>query len=302
MNKPDILVIYHRADFDGLFCREIARKFLGDRASYVGWDYGDPVPVVADTAEVYMLDVSIAELMGHPRLVWIDHHKSAMEAYPAAICGYRIDGVAACRLAWQWFAGYSNTQRPFGDSGVYLPSKACFVAHLVDEPLAVRMVGEYDIWDKRDPRADLFQHGLRSQEIDFQRLLCDPRRYAYDYIAQLLEAGRFIEHARKEGMAYLMAEGAFELRWEGLLFLAINALRLSSTAFEGAVKPEHDACLSFSWSPKKRKWKVSMRGAPHKADFDLSVIAVKHGGGGHRQACGFECAVLPFELGTGGVA
>jgi len=32
-------VIYHRADFDGLFCREIARKFLPG-AELIGWDGG----------------------------------------------------------------------------------------------------------------------------------------------------------------------------------------------------------------------------------------------------------------------
>lgn len=45
------VVIYHRADFDGLFCREIARKFLGDQAEYIGWDYGDakiPWPAEAE--------------------------------------------------------------------------------------------------------------------------------------------------------------------------------------------------------------------------------------------------------------
>jgi len=41
--------------------------------------------------------------MERPGLVWIDHHKSAIEKYGATTPGYRIDGVAACRLAWQWF-------------------------------------------------------------------------------------------------------------------------------------------------------------------------------------------------------
>ena len=33
-------VIHHSADFDGIFCREIARKFLPD-AELIGWDFGD---------------------------------------------------------------------------------------------------------------------------------------------------------------------------------------------------------------------------------------------------------------------
>lgn len=40
MKDMKTTVIYHRTDFDGLFCREIARKFLSE-AKLTGWDYGD---------------------------------------------------------------------------------------------------------------------------------------------------------------------------------------------------------------------------------------------------------------------
>lgn len=42
-------VIYHSADFDGIFCREIARKFIGNEdVNYIGWNFGDaPIPVPA---------------------------------------------------------------------------------------------------------------------------------------------------------------------------------------------------------------------------------------------------------------
>jgi hypothetical protein len=33
-------VIHHSADYDGIFCREIAKKFLPD-ATLVGWDFAD---------------------------------------------------------------------------------------------------------------------------------------------------------------------------------------------------------------------------------------------------------------------
>jgi uncharacterized protein len=108
------VVIYHSADFDGIFCREIARKFLPPDTIFIGWNYGDPVEEIKnginDEDRLYILDLSIDELMGHPNLIWIDHHKSAIEKYPATIPGYRIDGVAACRLVWQWFRAVEVTQ------------------------------------------------------------------------------------------------------------------------------------------------------------------------------------------------
>ena len=106
MNKS--LVIYHSADFDGIFCREIAKKFLGDSAQYVGWTHGDPPIPFPSEGAVYVLDLSpecLADIPAHQeRLIWIDHHKSAIEKFSPRIAGLRIDGVAACRLAWQWFS------------------------------------------------------------------------------------------------------------------------------------------------------------------------------------------------------
>lgn len=115
--KNKIVVIYHRADFDGLFCREIAKKFLPD-AELIGWDYGDAKLPFPSEGTVYVLDLSPECFESVPqhqeRLIWIDHHKSAIEKFPATIPGYRIDGVAACRLAWQWF--YLSNQHDLSEA------------------------------------------------------------------------------------------------------------------------------------------------------------------------------------------
>lgn len=287
------IVIYHRADFDGLFCREIARKFL-PHAELIGWDYGDDDPPVDKGDEVFMLDISVAGLMDHPNLIWIDHHKSAMEKYPESIPGYRIDGVAACRLAWQWFYHrheFSCTKH------VALAGKQSFVDRTVYEPLAVRLAGEYDIWDKRDPDAELFQHGLRSQELtpgDWALLL---ESYlgsagANDFVRRLLNSGKAIQYMQTQQNESIIKAAGFTIQFEGLTFLACNHARYNSHLFTAGLLPEHDGCFGFNWDGKQ--WKVSLYGVPGKPDVDLSAIAVKYGGGGHKQACGFRCDKLPF--------
>ena len=41
--KSPITVVFHSADMDGVFCREIAKKFLGtEGVNYVGWNFEDP--------------------------------------------------------------------------------------------------------------------------------------------------------------------------------------------------------------------------------------------------------------------
>ncbi len=288
-------VIYHKADYDGIFCREIARKFLPD-AELIGWDYGYPIRRDDFDAfdDLYMLDISVEALMDHPRLIWIDHHKSAIEKFPSTIKGYRIDGVAACRLAWQWFTTidgnttFGNVGNAIRAAGV-LPMIQDFKERNIEEPFAVCLAGEYDIWDKHDNRAELFQHGLRSEELNWAKLLeNDPDDGLNPYVQKLLDQGASLQYAKTHENESIIKAAGFTIQFEGLCFLACNHARYNSFLFIGGLKPEHDACLGFSY--RDGKWVVSLYHAPGKEHHDLSAIAVKYGGGGHRGACGFQLA------------
>lgn len=328
------VVIYHRADFDGLFCREIARKFVGEDAGLIGWDYGDPVPVIPDDVKtIYMLDISIDALMMDERLVWIDHHKSAIDKFEnglnggerflsqAKIKGYRIDGVAACRLTYQYFSNLSRDATQFP-----LPEKSAYIDRKVIEPLSVRLAGEYDIWDKRDPDAELFQHGLRSRDLtnDWSLLLSLDRKLTVSEIEALiyvghdknpcrpdgttpnplvlglLDSGKAVQYAKTDENASIIKDIGFTFQWEGLTWLACNHARYNSHLFTAALRPEHDACFGFKFTghcaagKPCEDWSISLYHAPGKEHHDLSQIASKYGGGGHRGACGFRVPTLPF--------
>jgi hypothetical protein len=309
-------VIHHSADFDGLFCREIARKFLPD-AELIGWDYGDAPLQFPSEGTVYVLDLSpdcfeqtkhvqgageVVAWMDANRLIWIDHHKSAIEKWPKDIPGYRIDGVAACRLAWFYFTALElyTRQTVTGDftwfQGYYpWATKQDFIDRKVSEPLAVRLAGEYDIWDKRDPDAELFQHGLRSRELNditWKYLLGDDRAAAELCIGDLLDGGKAIQYAKTKENASIIKSAGFDVEFEGLKFLACNHARYNSHLFTAGLKPEHEALLGFAW--RDGQWAVSLYHAPGKEHHDLSEIAKKYGGGGHRGACGFRTKTLPF--------
>lgn len=305
-----ITVIYHNADFDGLFCREIARKFFPD-AELIGWNFGQPkIPMPAE-GQVCILDLSPDCLCDNPalealawnRIIWIDHHKSSIEKWPSSIHGYRIDGVAACRLAWQyWSVGPGNAHQS-------LANKQDFIDRKVTEPYAVQLAGEYDIWDKRNPDAELLQMGLRSQELTDQtwKMLLDDSipvglegtgmedcalSQSEIVCRHLLSQGRGVQYAKNTENAQIITSSGFDIDFEGLHFLACNHARYNSHLFTAGLKPEHDACLGFAW--RGGRWTVSLYHAPGKEHHDLSVIAVKYGGGGHRGACGFQMTKLPW--------
>lgn len=294
-------VIYHKADYDGIFCREIARKFLPD-AEFIGWDFGDPSPLIPFQPDspptIYVLDLpcdrifgfdfsrSPADKDGFKNVVWIDHHKSSIESHPKEIPGYRIDGVGACRLAWQWFTTLNGG---LNDTVPFLPKKEHFLDRKVSEPLAVRMAGEYDIWDCRPCNLE-FQFGLDSQHaLDWERM------FAVDsYADSIAQQGAVTMRCYAKRDADIMRERSFTVEFEALKFLCLNTARCNSNSFAARDVPEtgHDALLGFYYNGSV--WTISLYHAAHRKDLDLSTIAVKYKGGGHRGACGFRLVKLPF--------
>lgn len=312
-------VIYHSADYDGIFCREIAKKFLGtDNVQYIGWNFGD-YPIFTDIpplGDIYFLDLpvdapmsfcfdkpeTVIERFGdihgikefNRRLTWIDHHKTAIDSHPAEIVGYRIDGVAACRLAWQWFSAMGTGCYGLDMMPPELPDKADYVDRLVTEPLAVRLAGEYDVaGPSANEEALNFQFGLRSTEIagDEEQLLTIGE-FGDKLVAEISERGTIIR-AYLERIEKFAAQNAFKVVLDGLTFLATNGHRANCKAFsERAAELGCDGLMGFCFDGKE--WAVSLYHAKHRTDLDLSQIAKKHGGGGHRGACGFTCAALPW--------
>lgn len=276
-------VIYHRADYDGIFSREVARKFLPADTVFVGWDYGDEPPVTENGSQLYMIDISVEPLMTYPGLIWIDHHKSAIEKYShLKLNGYQIDGVAACRLAYQWFLNNLN-----------LPNKNDFKNRDVQEPLALTLVGEYDIWDHRGDGNIELQFGLDSQSnLDFSLLLHEGSE-GRNYTQNLVAMGKAAMNCYAKRDSVIVLERSFVAEWEGLKFLVLNVPRCNSNTFAARDLPEtgHDALMAFYFNGAN--WSFSLYHANYRRDLDLSLIASKHGGGGHRGACGFRLKELP---------
>lgn len=326
----NIAIIYHNADFDGKLSNEVCRFHLKrlhpDAAIHsFGWDYGRPVPLPEIPAlvegeyhpdnpvktgsellewrfwdAIYIVDLSVDELMTRPELrdkiVWIDHHKTAIDKwvnqgdkkYGWQFKGYRIDGVAACRLCWQWFF----TMPLMG--GAPLASKEAFVARSVHEPELIRLAGEYDIWDHRDPDAKALQFGLRSLHYEKLAVLVHGQFEGCGDADLLLrdtvECGHAIKAYCDRRNDEYSAAYSRTLDWEGLKLCCLNiGQRGNSDLVRGGLKPEHQAI--FAWRHTGDGVMVSLYHAPSHEDIDLSVIAKRYAGGGHKGACGFRISL-----------
>lgn len=278
-------VFYHSKDYDGIASGEVCRYFLnkqGIEPIMIGFDYGETLTATPNANDtVYLVDLSAKELMDHPNLIWIDHHISAIMEYGQRLpLGYRIDGVAACRLCWQWFTENKN-----------LPSKYHYVERHVMEPYLLTLLGEYDIWDKHDSNAEYLQLGLKKAEkdFDFQKFFRDydeNRNNNFDRILELCGDGRTIQQYLEARDAELMQTMAFDRSFEGLRVKCYNG-RGNSITFKIFDENDDVDCYCMFYFNGNR-YKYSLYHHPKHTDYDLSMIAKKYGGGGHKGACGFE--------------
>jgi len=292
------LIIYHDADFDGLLSHEVCKFFLKDlhEVTSFGWDYGKPVPTFAGYDQVFMVDISIDSLMTMPNLIWIDHHKTAIQKYPPTLPGYRIDGVAACRLAWQWFANAKAAGLPILEE--YLSRK-------VSEPMLLTLAGEHDIWDHHDERTLPLQDGLRQLDTyewdDLVKSQFTDGEKAEWRLNEAISIGRRALKARQKANESIMRKRAHDIQWHGYRWLCCNGVS-SSQAFASIVNESHEGLLAWVYDGQTKKATVSLYHAPAYRHLDLSIIAKEFGGGGHAGACGFQisledlvCILDPYE-------
>lgn len=300
MNKT--ACVFHNADFDGLFSGAIVYSYyknIKEDIDLIGWDFGIPLVDVSDYETVVLVDLPPTCLIGYniDDLIWIDHHQTAIEKFENQLVGMQINGVAASRLAWNYF--FQN------GSGKY----ENFVNRQVAEPLCITLVGEHDIWDHHDSLAMGFQFGLNAiksswtpEELADKFLLqnCDPNviRWNDGYhdadTVSIAESGKLIEKWQENFASTICKENSYLVDFEGVKFCALVSVhaRMSTWFPDESTMCGAEALMNIRVKGNGFAT-ISLYHRDGFKDYDLSVIAKKHGGGGHKGACGFE---IPLEF------
>jgi oligoribonuclease NrnB/cAMP/cGMP phosphodiesterase (DHH superfamily) len=202
-------------------------------------------------------------------IIWIDHHKTAIEKHAdldTVLKGLRRDGVSGCELAWEFF----------------FPTKTM--------PRVVQLLGDYDIW--------AFKYGDDTNKLQAGIRLFNTYPDAFEWDAWLkpgyqpteeIKSGEIALKYRDNYYSGLIKAWSFFTEFEGHKAIACNAGSVSSQMFD-TVKEDYDIMMPFVFDGKR--WTVSLY--TKKKDIDVSELAKRYGGGGHRQAAGFQCDTLPF--------
>ncbi len=268
------MLCLHHDDADGLCAGAIVRRRFGDVVELYQIDYGHPIPwdKIEAAKTVIITDFSlprddmlkIYEAKGE-NFIWIDHHISAIEEMSdfENIAGLRALDRAACVLTWQYFLPESSV------------------------PAAALFIGDRDIWQFDYPQTRAFTEGLSTENIAvsnntlWDALLSNDQ----ELVQRLIEKGEILLEARLKQIAYYVDTYGFSLNFGGYNTLAVN---LPSNGDIGHYICSLGYDIAYVYRDTFQNGQVLTNVTLYSETVDVSKLAMRYGGGGHKGAAGFR--------------
>ena len=254
-------VIYHAACTDGFGAAYSAWKCLGNRAEYHACKHGTPPPDVKGKI-VAILDFSYGNavtkqmIADSENLIIIDHHKSAMiELHDISNARFDMNHSGA-RLAWDFFH----------------PGK--------EPPKFINYIEDRDLWKWELPYSKEFSASFDMIPFQFEEF----EKFEDDSVFDdAVERGSYVL-AYSKTVVKKVCEKASRRKLGDLDVLVVNASHWMSE-IGARLSPDCDVAVIWYYDHEDRMNKVSLR-AFHE-HVDVSEIAKRWGGGGHKKAAGF---------------
>lgn len=291
--KPDIC-IYHGNCADGFTAAWVVRKRFSDDVQYFPGFYGKDPPDVAGK-HVLMVDFSfkrpVLEEMSKSAasITILDHHKTAqadLETF-AVFNPVDADNIDAVVLATQ--PGLGNVRAIFDmqRSGAQMAWDFCHP--LFSRPKLVDYVADRDLWQFKMPSSREIAAALFSYPYDFKQ---------WETIYYWLESGDTFDRFVAEGSAIerkhfkdideLLAQTTREMVIGGQRVKVANLPYTMSSDAAGKLAEGAPFGACYFDRPDARVFSLRSRG---DGAADVSLIAASYGGGGHKNAAGFQVPV-----------
>ena len=304
MTKP--LVIYHADCADGFGAAFAACLKLGDEAEYLPMQYGDRrletgEYIIKDVAErtIYILDFSFPRSVMESlfrdakSVVWLDHHKTAFEMW----CGKYEEGMF-------YMAAEENDPRikihlNDNKSGALLAWE--FFHPGTDVPLLIQHIDDRDRWQFKLKGSKEVHAAMTSyQPWSFEQWegwhragICGLEGEFNFYAegaailrAQNAAVAQAVKHART---CHVAVPGEYGDGEYGVLPFVRRGLAISCPLHQSEIGHElanKSGTFGLVWyMGDDGRINISLRS---NGDYDVSAIAKAFGGGGHRNAAGFQ--------------
>lgn len=259
--------IYHDNCTDGFMSFVVVKSKYPDTEGYPA-KYGEAPPDVTGR-DVVIVDFSyprnvILDMKERAKsLLILDHHKTAKEALDGL--DFAIFDMAKCgaSLAFSYL---------FPDRSV---------------PRIIEYIEDRDLWRRELPFSDLVANALwlRPKKFEeWEQLL----HYNEEEMEELVQLGSTVEAVKNNIVEQLMRDKV-EIRLKGLKLNAVNSAVYVSEIGNKLLETEP---VGVVFSVKSGKVLFSLRSRDDRPD--VSEIAKLFGGGGHRNAAGFEVSISQF--------
>lgn len=280
-------VIVHGLCYDGHGAAWVAKRAMPDAHIHYGV-YGQPIPVHPNFSkddEVWMIDISYprpdmeALAASVKSLRVLDHHKTAqaaLEGFPNTVFDMSKSGAM---LAWEEF--FPNTSKTF-------------------VPELIAYVQDQDLWNWKLPFSAEVCSYIRSfprtmgawDKLDQEMFAEMPSMYPNDPSA-IVRGGAAIMRSEAQRVEEMCEQA--RLYWIGGYHVpVVNASVQFSAVGHALCKKFPEAAFAgyyFDRADGQRQWGLRSTG-----DFDVSAIAKIYGGGGHRNASGFQTTIAEKEV------
>lgn len=269
MIKLDTVVIYHAECTDGFCAAWLFSKAFPD-AQFIPAKYGDPAPPVVGK-QVYIVDFSYPrqtlldlESLNHS-LVVLDHHKTAQaDCEGLDFCIFDMERSGAM-LAWDYLKEHDNS--PFFDYD--------------HSPVLVDYVQDRDLWRFELPHSREINAAIRSYPMAFRPWDTLFRQE----ISALRVQGEAIERYRN-AVIQLHIKDAAEVELAGYKVWA-TCCTTKEIAGDIANLLAEGRPFAYTYSDDLDGYRTySLRSDEN--GVDVSEIAKRFGGGGHKHAAGFR--------------
>lgn len=262
-------VLYHDNCVDGFASAFAFWLFHHEEAHYIPVQYGQPFPSLLEGSCIYIVDFSYsAEILKNVAafsqyVVVLDHHKTAKNELEGLIVpnlSIKFDmNRSGCILSWIHLYGEETI------------------------PDLFRYIEDRDLWNWKLPDSRAVNAVIRNVESSFE---------AYDILfrtplLKLIDKGYTILET-EERLITLACKNVFFRTIDGHEVPTVNSCLLQSEIGERLYKSHPDKPFAAICYEVADKIIFSLRS---QGDFDVSEVAKKYGGGGHKNAAGFSIGV-----------
>lgn len=276
--KP--ICIYHGNCADGFGAAWVFKRWADREHDFHAGVYQNPPPEV-EGRDVYLVDFSYKRAVVEQicekatRVVLIDHHKTAIEDLKPLIESRRIEALvnldkSGATLAWEWFHGHNEREMPQ------------LLRHIEDRDL-----WRFALAGTREIQANVFSHPYDFDVWD--SLMERP-------VEALIAEGKAIERKHFKDIHELLGVVTRKMAIGGYVVPIANLpYTLTSDAGHALCTPGTPFAGCYWDTPEGRVF--SLRSTDD--GVDVSEIAKRYGGGGHRNASGFRVsydAARAFEV------